>query len=373
MLFYTMGNDIVRLLKMGHYKGRALLRFVSTLDFWVAIILVFFPWYSQYLADLLISALKADLTEEARKLVYSVARIGSIPIAIQSFLRISREFMLSRYQIVGRDYMREAIRQAITFLMDQYGWQGSCRVTVFVPGETKGKDSPTLKFYDRISSGIGPTQSASKLFFSKGQGIPGKAWANAWSGGDHFSFIDALHIGNVPEHVLQDKKEIRKLFKEEFGITDDTIYEVLGENKYKIRSYMAIGILGMFQKLVCVICIDSEEANKFVDFEQLKSIKKAHLTSEEGMAIITGEGNIDDSSLATLPMPKIVADFLQQARKKVKDTNEWKETSDMIKGITCIATMSQSKDIVVHAPAFLFGIMWVMKQLRDFFLIEGKV
>ena len=101
------------------------------------------------------------------------------------------------------------------------------------------------------------------------------------------------------------------------------------------------------------------------------------LTTEEGMAIRNeqGEGRMDapvDDGLSPFSqMPKIAEDCLQQARRKTKgNTEEWKETSEMIKEFMCIATMSRSRDVVVQAPPFLFGIMWVMKQLRDFFLTE---
>jgi hypothetical protein len=168
-----MGVDIIRLLKMGHYRGRNWLRIVSTADFWIAFILFLFPWYFPYLANFVMAVYQLKTTPEVKDVIYYTGRLVSIPIILQSILRLLREFWLSRYQIVGRDYMREAIRQSVTFLMDQYGWQGSCRVTVLVPTESGAKGNPRLRIYDRISAGLGPSdESKSKVFFLRAKAFP---------------------------------------------------------------------------------------------------------------------------------------------------------------------------------------------------------
>jgi hypothetical protein len=184
--------------------------------------------------------------------------------------------------------------------------------------------------------------------------------------------LQSLQIGNVPDNILKDKKALREFFIKEFGINDDTVYESLGPKKMEIRSYMAIGILGRFQRLACVVCIDSEQSNQFVDFERLRTIPQVRLTSERGVAII-GKEDGELPEIGDLPgIPKELSSALTTIRKGIKDQEGWNEKKDFTKRAGLIISVAQSsQEIKIHAPAFLVILSWVLKQLRDTFMTEG--
>jgi hypothetical protein len=358
---------------MQHYgKGRWVLKLLSTANFWISLCLLFSPWYFTYLFDLIASIFGTTVPAGSKNIVFLAGRIVTGLIALQSAISLTREYFLSRSQIVRADFIKDLIRQLITLLMDAYKWKGSCRVTVFVPKWTSHGKKDKIEIYDRISYGRGPGGfDPGKVFFTPGQGIPGKAWSSAWAGDDEDSLLEALKIGNVTDDALKNKEALRKLFKEQFGITDDKIYEALGPQKSTIKSYMAVGILGRFQKLACLIAIDSEDPDKFVDFETLQRVKRGRLTKEEGLAIM-GEG---ESLEKDLPIPKGVEQQLntllpQILKKTAKDPEEWEKAKEFVRKIGFVAHMVQSREITLHAPAFLFAFYWVLKQLRDVFTIE---
>lgn len=192
-------SEIIRLLKMQHYgKGRWLLKFLSGLNFWIAICLIFLPFYFPWLFDLIASILKISLSQENKTVVFVAGRIVAGIVAIQSAIGLIREFFLLKSQIVKADFIKDLIRQLITLLMDAYKWKGSCRVTIFVPKWATDGKTDRIEIYDRISYGHGPGDfKEGKVFFIPGQGIPGKAWSSAWSGEDEDSLLEALRIGNV--------------------------------------------------------------------------------------------------------------------------------------------------------------------------------
>ncbi len=366
-------SEIIRLLKMQHYgKGRWVLKILSTGNFWISFCLLFSPWYFPYLFDLVAFILGITVPADTKNIAFVAGRIVAGLVALQSAISLIREFFLSRSQVVRADFIKDLIRQLITLLMDAYKWKGSCRVTVFIPKWTTNGNKDKIEIYDRISYGRGPGGFYSgKAFFTPGQGIPGKAWSSAWAGDDEDSLLEALRIGNVPDDAFKNKETLRKLFKEQFGITDDNIYESLSPKKSAIKSYMAVGILGRFQKLACVLAVDSEDPNKFVDFETLQRVKRGKLTKEEGLAIM-GEG---ESLEKDLPIPKGIEQqfetLLPQVLKRTtKDPGEWEKAKDFIRKVGFVAHMVQSKEITLHVPAFLFAMAWVLKQLRDIFTIE---
>ena len=369
-------SEIIRLLKMQHYgKGRWLLKALSGLNFWIAICLLFLPWYFPYLFDLIASILELPISQEIKKVVFVAGRIVAAIVAVQSAIGLIREFFLSRTQIVKADFIKDLVRQLITLLMDAYKWKGSCRVTIFVPKWATRGEADKIEIYDRISYGHGPGDfKEGKVFFTPGQGIPGKAWSSAWSGEDEDSLLEALRIGNVLDDAFKNKDTTRKFFKEQFNITDDNIYDSLGPKKLSIKSYMAVGILGSFQKLACVLSIDSEDSNKFVDFEQLQRVKKGKLIKQEELAII-GKG---ESLEKEFSIPKAIdqqfENLLPQILKKTSsDPEEWEKTNEFVKKVTFMAHMVQSQEVTLHVPAFLFALGWVLKQLRDLFIMEWEV
>jgi hypothetical protein len=109
-------------------------------------------------------------------------------IAILSLLHIVKEYTLSVKKIIGVDYEKEVIRQLIQFLTDSYGWKGTCRSTFFIPHDKK---TDRIKIYDRISAGRPPGEFDKNCYFKMQQGIPGRAWANAWTGENLIDLIKA--------------------------------------------------------------------------------------------------------------------------------------------------------------------------------------
>ncbi len=373
-----MTSEISKLLTMEHYgKRRKWLKIISTLNFWIDIFLIGLPLYIPYLFIAVAAIFGLTLPPDNKSTMYVLRLIGVI-IAVKGLIGILREGFLSNYRIVGADFTQEQIREKINLLMDMYGWRGDCRVTVFCPHGSDNKTKPILKMGERIWAGHGPSESNESIaFFRKGQGIPGKAWNTAWSGEDPNALIDAIQIGNVPEQVLRRKDALRKFFEEKFGIVDDDIYEALGPKKLDIKSYMAVGILGRYQKLICVLAIDSPEENKFVDFEQLQRVGRGKLTEEEGFAIMgkeepseEGEHAQPDAQSGKLPYPEIVEELAPVLRKKMKDPGAWEKTKDLFKEITLIAHVAHSKEVRISAPGFIYALAWVLRQLRDVYLAE---
>jgi len=367
---------------MQHYggKGRAWLKLLSKVNLWIDIFLLFLPFYFPRLFDLIVLLFQMNIHSDSRHVIHLAGRIVGGLIAGRSAIGLVREFLLSKTQIVKADFTKDLIRELITLLMDQYGWKGSCRVSIFRPEKER------ILIYDRITSGHGPGDFAlGQAFFTMGKGIPGKAWKHAWSGDDFLSLIDALQIANIPGDAIRDKESLRKYFRDEFGIDDDKIFDSLGPKKMKIKCYMAIGILGRFQKLGCVLVIDSEDENQFVDFEQLKRVRSGRLTEERGLAIM-GQGRQDHKGVEPnsqelagggidlidlpFPIPKGLEELWPQIKKKFKDTGDWQKAKDIVKQITIFGHVAHSKEILVPAPAFLFALGWVMKQLRDIFIME---
>jgi hypothetical protein len=365
-------SEIVRLLRMQHYgKGRWVLKVLSTANFWISFCLLFSPFYFPYLFNLIAFILGITVPVDSKNIVFIAGMIVTGLVAIQSAISLTREFFLSRSQIVKADFIKDIIRQLITLLMDAYKWKGTCRVTVFIPKWGSHGKTDKLVIYDRISYGRGPGDfQERKVFFTPGQGIPGKAWLSAWSGEDEETLIESLRIGNVLDDAFRNKETMRKFFKEQFDIADDNIYESLGPKKFNIKSYMSVGILGRFQKLACVLSVDSEDSNKFVDFETLQGVKRGKLTKEEGLAII-GDG---ESLEKTDSIPKDVEQKLALVprilKKTISSQEEWEKTKEFLKRISFAAHMVQSQEISLHAPAFMFALGWVLKQLRDLFIID---
>ncbi len=255
------------------------------------------------------------------------------------------------------------IRQTISFLTDNYGWKGSCRCTFFVPNQK----SDRIEIYERIRSGRGPGGfKEGKCFFRMNQGIPGRAWANAWTGERDENLIKAIQIGIVPENVLKtkDDKELKKFFKENFGIIDDDIYGSLSDDRFTIRSYMAIGIYGRQGTLIGILCIDSDDPEKFTDFEQLKQ-KQCGGTVEKRMGLaVYRERNVD------CKIPNLVAQETSLQRDITKKIQEagLVGKKEAFKEIALMLRSIEFTKVQLHVPSFLFPLSWSMKQIRDMFL-----
>jgi hypothetical protein len=356
------------LLKMKHYLGTGLLRGISAIQFWISIVLVAFPLYGAWLLNILAKIFGADSQLNQHAIGYYLLIYG-VPVLVS--INLIREYCLSKNQIIGYDFKKELIRQLLDFLMDNYLWKGTCRATLFV---IDPKDKKKISIYERITAGEGPGNfDQGKCFFRKNQGLPGKAWANAWSGDNIEAIVNHIQFGNVPSEFLRDNRVTHtKFFKEKFGVVDEDIYESMGDNKFKIKSYMSIGILGEHQKLVAVLSIDSEEENKFTDFEQLPGAQKgATLREEKGVTISTEGENLGDI-LNVEKLGKSFERLLPVLRKKFGE-GTWEETSEVFKKVSLILHMFQSKEvgIVAHVATFVFPLAWSLKQIRTILTKES--
>lgn len=364
-----MGKGLSRLIKFSHYRGFKGLRLISVIQLITSLCLIPFPLYFPQLLHFIVSIFQSNPDKIPDIYITTLRYMVAYPIAILSGLNLLREFMLSRTQVISFDIKRAQIRQLVNYLMDNYEWKGTCRTTIFMPSVKKDK----IIIYDRISAGKGIGHfDEGKCYFTMGQGVPGRAWENAWSGEDDRSLINSFQFANVPELLLKDKTELRNFFKEKCGITDDKIYDSMGSKKQSIKSYIGIGILGRYQDLICVIVIDSEESNKFTDFEQLQKVQSGRLTRETGLAIISNGESLDDNFPIPLPtqLPPEIMDLLSQSIKKLKDA-EPEETKDVVRSVGFFAHMARSTiNPGIQAPAFLYPLKWVLKQIKEIIISD---
>lgn len=281
-----------------------------------------------------------------------------------SAINIVREYFLSRAQIVDLGYKREMIAQLLNFLIDIYGWKGTCRATLFVPDDNLTEMRP----FGRITGGVGIGREG-KAFFKLGQGLPGRAWQNAWAGEELESLADAIEVGNVPPVVLADPSQLRLFFRETFGVRESKIYESLGEKKFRIQSYMAAGILGRYKKLECVLVIDSEQPDKFADFEQLKLLKRARMmTEEKGMAIFSHQEHAgkEETGQPYAPPPAVM-DFLEDLPNELAKSlgEEWSEAKRRLKSMGVAWQVACAGDAKIATQSFSFPLAWALRQTKE--------
>jgi hypothetical protein len=165
---------IGRLIKMRHYGRFKALRAISSVQFYLTLVITFLPLYFHPIIDIISSAFSITIHPHT---IYALF-IFSWPIAILSAINVCREYLLSNAEIVTVNYKKDIIRNLILLVMDTYEWSGCCRATLF----TSENDKTKIGIYDRISSGHSPGEYDRECFFRMGQGIPGKAWKHAWNG-----------------------------------------------------------------------------------------------------------------------------------------------------------------------------------------------
>ncbi len=329
----------------------------------VSLALVFLPFYFEWLVTSIIQLFHPDLLKggAVATIITVSQRTISILVAILAGLNFVKEFMLARGQLVEASLKRELVTHVLNFLMDFYGWEGTCRATLFVLSSDRKKLQP----FDRLVAGKGP-EHFGNAFFTMNQGIPGKAWAKAWKGENLEGLTDAIQVGTVPPQVLKNDAELREFFKQAFGVIDDAIYQSLGEKKRQIQSYMAVGLIGSYpyQSLSCMLVIDSEDEASFADFERLKLAgQSTMMTEQQGMAIVERRGQGEESEFM-LPedflenLPDLAKQFLQG--KNIKDTSE---ATNKLKRLSCgwhLATMGSAP---IRGQYFIWPLGWALKQV----------
>lgn len=362
-----MFTSFLNLIKLKHYKGAKSLKIFSGLQFYLTLILIFLPFFSEFIFKAVLKLYEVDVTKidpQIFKSAIVACNIFAWIIALLSAINLIKEYGLSKSNIVSLEFRKELIKQLITFLMDRYEWQGTCRASLFVPYQNK------LKIYERISWGIGASDFVEgKVFFRMGQGIPGKAWETASSGTDINEIIRSIQVGNIPSNILRDENATRRFFKENFKIADNDIYDSLGPNKRKIQSYMAVGILGRHQKLIAVLAIDSEEPEKFTDFETLKIRRDGKFTQE-----LTFVGESNGNPAPDFLPPEMLGQMrklLPDGRKKIKNADGWEKQKEAAKNVAVMALAAhQSVEMKSHAPSFVYPIQWVLNQIKEIFTMD---
>lgn len=350
---------IGRLIKMRHYGRFKALRAISFVQFYLTLVITFLPLYFRPIVDIISSIFSITIHPHT---IYSLY-ILSWTIAILSAINVFREYLLSDAEIVTVDYKRDIIRNLILLVMDTYHWSGSCRATLFVPEDDK------IIIYDRISSGHGPGEyDKGKCFFRMGQGIPGKAWKHAWNGNGFRSLLESMQFGNVSDKTLNNVENLRKFFKDQFNIVDNDIYDSLGRKKLKIRSYMAVGILGRLRDLSCVLVIDSEDEGTFADLEQIQMKQAGRMTQEAGV-FMAGEGDGPMPDDLPIPLPRKVKEALLPEIKKL-GSGEWEDTKEVVKEWALVARMVRSSEPSIPLRQFLFSLHWMLKQVREIFILN---
>lgn len=355
-----MFPSLVRLFKMRCYGSSKALRFISSLHFGITLSLVFLPLYLNFFIGKIAKTPHAFIDIAITTMKYSISALSAI--------NILREYLLSKTEIVASDYTKTLIRQLIVLLVDCYGWKGTCRATLFIPRDFKREK---IVVYDRISTGKGPGYDGD-CFFTMGQGLPGLAWKNAWSGeGGTSELVKALHFGNVPDNVLKDKNSLRRYFRDIFKINNDKIYESLGQKKTEIKSYMAVGILGRFTELSCILVVDSEDENKFTDFEQLQIAQKKTLNeavSIGGSQTVCSEKKKNNGGQGSVKGDEKDIAASMDAISKLDKLNAdagWSNVKSTLKQVAFLFHREQSTDVRVNAEGFLFPLSWTLKQVRE--------
>ena len=105
-------------------------------------------------------------------------------------------------------YRRKLIHNLLALLNRCYNWQGQCRITLFMPVLFKGKWYITP--YERAGAGAPPGLLGSKVYFSKDEGLPGKAWGKAWDGNDINKLPESIIIADIPDHVIGKIEETKQ-------------------------------------------------------------------------------------------------------------------------------------------------------------------
>ena len=92
--------------------------------------------------------------------------------------------------------------------------------------------------------------------------------------------IDAIQLGKLTDDLLQNRTELKEYFKDKFNATD-AIFDSLGDDKYKIKSYLSIGVIGHKTQISYVLSIDSIKSDAFDDFDTFKKAKQTTAKIEE--------------------------------------------------------------------------------------------
>jgi len=342
-IFPTLKNTF----KAYRYKGREVPRLCAWFRLWLSIILLFAP------------LIPARIIDTPSKWVW----FFSIALALSSFTNIIQEYY-DTYNYISNSTEQKLIQNLLSLLNRCYNWQGQCRITLFVPECCDGKWFITP--FDRTGGGTPPGFLGEKTRFNQTEGIPGKAWPIGWDGNDINKLSDSIIIANIPETLIGNNEEIKRYYISEFNLREET-FNQLSDEKYKIRSYMAIGIFNNDMSLAALLVIDSKNANQFIDFDSIKRLKNTTLVEQKGVFIsITEQQKTEQQkNMASQFNQK---DFDQLAENIVKKEN----IVNNIKQLNKLTALLQERHKVSPADlqAALLPLDWTLKCLRD--IMGGK-
>lgn len=177
-----------------------------------------------------------------------------------------------KIQYSVNSFKEQILHSLLEFLGKFFKWKGGSRFTIFTLAQVNGGKSIKCVYRTSFGSPAG-VPCGHKAYFSKGKGLPGIAWGDAWDKENLEDLIDRIKLGKVPEKILSANTGLKEYYKNNFNI-DDEIFDSLGDDKNQIKSYLSVGVVGQRNELSYVLSIDSTEADAFDDFQTLKDIKQ---------------------------------------------------------------------------------------------------
>ena len=167
--------------------------------------------------------------------------------------------------------VKDILHSLLAFLGKYFNFKGGFRFTIFTLSQKNGVECIKSVYRTSFGSKAGVSEDHT-AYFTKGHGLPGKSWADAWDKENLEDLIDRIKLGNVPGSILDDNIKLKEYYKKKFDVTEE-IFNSLGDDKNQIKSYLAIGVVGQRNELSYVLSIDSIEEGVFDDFQTLKGIK----------------------------------------------------------------------------------------------------
>ncbi len=258
-------SDLASLLP--YYKN-PILRVISFLLLLSSVALIFFPNLTGWWKIIFLTLLCTLLIKEYYQRLELENKDSEI-----SELKQGKD---KEIQKVTDSLKKDILHTVMEFLGKFFQWKGGFRFTIFTLSQQDGVEC--IRCTHRIDYGSPAGIPSSHLaYFTKGGGLPGKAWADAWDKERLEDLIDKIKIGNIPEKFLTDREKLKKYYKTTFDMTDE-IYDSLGDSKYEIKSYLAVGVVGLRNELSYVLSIDSTESGAFDEFQTAKDATKKNLT-----------------------------------------------------------------------------------------------
>ncbi len=276
---------------------------------------------------------------------------------------------------------KDVIHTILQFLGKFFNWKGSFRFTILTMYKKNGKEYIKAIYRTAYGSEAGVI-SGHEAYFTKGRGLPGQAWADAWDKDKLKDLIDRIKIGHISESCLSDSEKLKEYYKTTFNMTDE-IYNSLGELKNEIRSYLSIGVVGERNELSYVLSVDSTLPNAFEDFQNLKRVKNQQLILEreemrgsikgvqevdkEKTKSLEGIDNTEDKTLQEMEIPKEILEAIPPKGKALFE--ELSKPGYSKRGII-LEFMKQTGSVKINIDIFVFMLAMVLKLLDD--IIQKK-